>query len=59
MACHPHAFLENPRPESAQFVPSLTRLCCEQMEIATLLPRQAAEERLQTAEENTPGDHYG
>jgi hypothetical protein len=29
------------------------------METATLLPRQAAEERLHTAEENTPGDDDG
>src|SRR5262249_55081724 len=34
-------FLENSRPNSAHFAPSLIRLCCECVEIATPQPRQA------------------
>ena len=36
---HPRSFLENPRPEAAQFVPSLTRLFCESCGISDPLAR--------------------
>src|SRR5262249_9462417 len=55
----PHPFLENPRLESAHFVPSLTRLHCEHVETETLLPMQTDEERKNTTNENTPGDDDG
>ena len=58
-ACPLLTFLENPRPESAHFVPSLTRLFCEPLELATLLVRQALEEGEHTTDGDTSGGDDG
>src|SRR5262249_9225160 len=55
-------FFENPRPESAHLVPSLTRACREHFETAKLLTRQADEERgvpaKKTRQETTMDDRH-
>ena len=58
-AYHLHTYLENPRPESAHFVPSPTRLFCEPLELATLLVRQALEEGEHTTDGDTSGGDDG
>jgi hypothetical protein len=54
-----HTFLENPRPETAHFAPSLIRLCYEHVETETLQPRQAVGEGKRTTKGTTSGDNDG
>jgi hypothetical protein len=56
-------FLKNPRPESLAFVPSLISPCCDYLQTAMPLTRQAEEEHQhippsETAQEKTMGDQH-